>query len=426
MRASESKPAPRVIQANRRQLELVPSDLESTLAADHPARSVWAFVEAMDLSRFYEGIKAVEGVAGREPTDPKVLVALWLYASTQGVGSAREIDRLSESDDAYRWLRGGVPLNHHMLSDLRVAHPEALDSLLTQSIAALLHAQVVTLYRVAQDGTRVRAHAGNGSYRRKDTLKRLLKEAEEQLEWVRRDAERPDAGKHARSLAAQKRAAEERAARLKAALEVLPQVAAKQEDSKRETRVSTTDHEARIMKMGDGGYRPAYNVQFATDAQGLAVVGVDVIQSPSDAQQIVPMLEQVEARTGVRPAEYLVDKGYLDFASVDAADARGVTLYAPVPRTGRPPKDGRPQRDPYQPTAKDSEAVTHFRLRMASDEAKAIYKHRGQVAELTNADVKGRQGLTQFLVRGLPKVKCVALWSAVSLNLMRMAAAGLV
>jgi transposase len=424
MKKPETRRAPRVVTADRRQMHLVPEGLEGLLPGDHTARAVWSFVEKMELGRFYEHIKSVEGTAGRDATDPKVLIALLLYAAMDGVGSAREIERLTETEDAYRWIRGGVPLNHHMLSDFRVGHRAALDELLTQSIAVLLRAGVVTLRRVAQDGTKIRASAGSGTFRREPSLRKSLIAAQEQLEWVRRDAAKPDAGKHARALAAQKRAAEEKMARVQKALDSLPLLQSKQDDKKKEPRASTTDPDARIMKTGDGGFRPAYNVQFATDADGLAVVGVAVTQSPADSHQMPPMLEQIEARTGAKPHECFVDNGYSDHASIEAADAVGVTVYAPLQKKGPTPKDG-PPKDPAVPTAKDSEAIVHFRLRMATAEAKQAYKIRGQVAELTNADVKGRQGLTQVLVRGLPKVTSVVLWSAIALNLTRMMSAGL-
>ena len=171
--------------ANRTQIELQPCDLEALLPPGHAARLVWRFVEGLDLSAFYAAIRAREGRAGRPPIDPKILVALWLYATMDGVGSAREVDRLCYSHDAYRWLRGGVSVNYHTLSDFRVAHQAALDDLLTQSIAVLLHRGIVTLARVAQDGTRVRGSAGAGSFRRGDTLQDCLRRARKQVERTR-------------------------------------------------------------------------------------------------------------------------------------------------------------------------------------------------------------------------------------------------
>jgi transposase len=415
MEPHEESAPPRVVRAQRTQVQQART-LDALLPPEHEARSVWAFVERLDLGGFYAPIKAREGRAGRTPTDPQVLVALLLYAAIDGVGSARDIDRLTHLHDAYRWLRGGVPLNHHMLSDFRVAHPEALDNLLTQSIAVLLHHELVTLKRVAQDGTRVRASAGTGSFHGEDSLQRCLVQAQEQLVWVRREGERADAGRRAaREAAARERAARERLARVEEALRQLPEVQARADKRTRKARASTTDPDARVMKMGDGGYRPAFNVQLASDVDSTAVVGLDVVNSPADAHRMPPMLQQVQARCGSLPEEYLIDAGFIDYDSLERADALDVLVYGPLPNPGRPPK-GRPKQDPTVPRADDSSAVVHFRLRMATPEAKALYKRRGEVAERTNAEMKDKRGLTHFLVRGLSKVKCVALWTALAYN----------
>jgi transposase len=405
--------APRVVLPDRTQV-LKTRALDALLAPEHEARSVWAFVERLDLSAFYAPIKAREGHCGRTPTDPRVLVALLLYAAVDGVGSARDIARLTELHDAYRWLRGGVPLNHHMLSDFRVAHPQALDSLLTQSIAVLLHHELVTLKRVTQDGTRVRASAGAGSFHSADTLQRCLVQAQEQLEWVRREAHKNDSER--RRERAQERAARERLARIEEALRQLPEVQARADKRTKRARTSTTDPDARVMKMGDGGYRPAFNVQLASDVDSSAIVGVDVVNSPADAHLMPPMLQDIAARTGGKlPEEYLIDAGYVDFESLERADALDVLVYGPLPNSGRPPRGG-PKPDPASPRKDDSAAVVHFRLRMANPDAKRLYKRRGEVAERTNAELKDKRGLTHFLVRGLGKVKCVALWTALAYN----------
>lgn len=426
MSADKSVVTPRVVRPDRKQLRLVTQDLESLLPEDHEARAVWDFLERCDLSRFYAGIKAVEGVAGRSPTDPMVLLGLWLYATIDGVGSAREIERRSESDDAYRWLRGGVPVNHHMLSNFRVGHMSAIDELLTQSIALLIGAGLVTLKQVAQDGTRIRASAGKSSFRSKRGLEKCLAEAKDQVERVRLEAENSEPWKRSREAAARRRAAEERIARVEKALELLPEVEAKRgKATKSEPRVSTTDPDARVMQMSDGGYRPAFNIQFATDVDSKAVVGVDVTNSPSDAHQMPPMLDQIEQRLGQKPTEYLVDKGYVDHDSIDKADAAGVVVYGPVSEGGRPRKDGK-RPDPHAPKRNDSEAVARWRARMASEVGEHAYRKRCESAELTNAEVKGRQRLTQVTVRGLDKVKCIALWGAIAVNLTRIMSAGLI
>ncbi len=412
----------RLSTAQRAQVELVPRSLEGLLPPEHEARAVWLFVERMDLSKFYEGIQAVEGGAGRAATDPKVLVALLLYGMTQGIGSAREIERLTESHDAYRWLRGGVPLNHHLLSDFRVKHQGALDKLLMQSIAVLLDVGAIGLERVAQDGTRIRASAGAASFRRKGSLERCLVEAQEQLEWVKRNEE----GASDRERAAQERAARERAARVEEALAQLPEIQQRRDEARNkqkvakqgEVRVSTTDPDSRVMKMADGGYRPAYNFQFATDAKHGCVVGVRVTNSPADQQQLMPMVEDVTRRCGDTPAAWLVDAGYTTAANVSAADAVRTVLYGPILTS----KEGR--ETALIPRKTDSPAMALFRLRMASEEGKQMYRERARVAELTNAEVKHRFGVDGLLVRGLEKVTCIALWAGLACNVMKLVSLG--
>lgn len=222
-RVETPAPAPRLLTANRSQVFLRPTDLESLLPADHPARTFWACAERLDLAAFYAPIVAVEGEPGRPAIDPKILLTLWLYATSEGVGSARELARLCEAHDAYRWIGGGLTLNYHTLSDFRVAHRAALDRLLTEILAVLLQGGLVTLTRVAQDGTRVRASAGAASFRRERSLRRCLAEAEAQ---VQRCAAQEEATTTAQSVAAQARAARDRQARIAQALAQLPAVRA--------------------------------------------------------------------------------------------------------------------------------------------------------------------------------------------------------
>jgi transposase len=407
---------PRVETANRSQLELTPTDLEALLPPGHAARLVWRFVIGLDLSMFYAAIRAREGGVGRSATDPKILIALWLYATIDGVGSARELDRLCYGHDAYRWIRGGVSVNHHTLSDFRVGHQAALDELLTQSITTLRHRGIVTLARVAQDGTRVRASAGAGSFRREATLRQCLTEAQRLVERTKRQAD----GGLSRSEAAQTRAAAERLAHVEAALAELPAVAAarartaskRKKGEPKAARVSTTDPDARVMKMADNGYRPAYNVQFATDHDSDLIVGLAVTNACSDQQELVPMLTQLEARVGV-PDTLLVDGGYVAHAAIDDATARGVRVLAPVPRQRRSTEPV-----PVQPT--DSPAVAAWRRRMSTDEAKQEYRIRGAVAERINADTRTHRTLGRLLVRGRPKVQACVCWVALAHNLTRV------
>jgi len=389
-------------------------DLDGTLPLDHRARAVWEYVEGLDLSELYLRIRAVEGMAGRPAADPRVLLALWLYATVEGVGSARALDRLTEEHDAYRWLRGGVPLNYHLLSDFRVEHDELLSRLLTESVAALMSAGVVDLQRVAQDGMRVRASAGAASFRRGETLRECLKDAEEQVEALRKELEDDPAATSRRLKAARERAAEDRRKRVQEALAQLPGAEAKKDaKSKEKARVSTTDPDARVMKMGDGGFRPAYNVQFATDTATQVIVGVDVDNEGTDQGHMPPMIEQIQERYDQVPQEVLVDGGFTKLDDIEAVTVkREVTVYAPVSK----PKDA--ARDPHQPLPGDSPVIAAWRQRMGTDEAKEIYKERAATAECVNAAARNR-GLRQFLVRGRRKVRAVALWYALAHNLMR-------
>jgi len=402
---------PRFETANRAQIELQPCDLESLLPPGHAARLVWRFVEGLDLSGFYTAIRAREGGPGRSPIDPKILIALWLYATIDGVGSAREVDRLCYRHDAYRWLRGGVAVNYHTLSDFRIAHQTALDDLLTQSIATLRHRGIVTLARVAHDGTRVRGSAGAGSFRRVGTLEQALRDARAQ---VARTARQTEAPVNARADAAQRRAAADQLARVDEALAQLPQVAALKERQGKpgaEARVSTTDPDARVMKMADGGYRPAYNVHLATDVDSRVIVGVRTLNTGSDQSQVGPMLDAIAARLGTLPAAQLVDGGFVTKAEIAATAARDVTLYAPPMTRGR--------RAPDQPARGDAPAVAAWRARMATDEAKGLYKARAATAEWVNADARTHRTLGRLLVRGLPKVQTCVLWVALAHNMMR-------
>jgi transposase len=411
---------PRVVTADRQQIELRPVDLESLLPPEHRARAIWAMVEGLDLTKFYETIVARGCEPGRPAIDPKVLVALWLYATSEGVGSARELARLCEAHDAYRWLCGGVGVNYHTLSDFRVGHEAALDALLTQVLAAMLHRGLVKLERVAHDGMRVRASAGAASFRREPSLRACLAAAEVQVAHVKQAGEHPLPGGNVRAQAAAARAARERAKRVRQALAELPAVQAVKPtaEKKAQARVSTTDAEARVMKMGDGGFRPAYNVQLATTTDGRAIVGVQVTNCGSDQGQLEPMLEAITQRTGTRPAEYLVDGGFVKLESITAAAAQGVTVYAPVPA----PRTA--EIDRYAPKAADPPAVAAWRQRMGTDAAKAIYKERAATAETTNADCRTHRGLDRFNVRGHAKVLSVALWTAITYNALRWIAAG--
>jgi hypothetical protein len=244
-----------------------------------------------------------------------ILFALWLYAIVEGVGSARAIARLTQEHDAYRWLCGGVPVNYHTVSDFRAEQESMFDGLLTDSVAALLAVGAVKLKQVAQDGmrVRVRASAGAASFRRRGTLERCLDEAKTQVATLKQQTEDDPGGLTRRQQAARERAHRERQIRVAQALQRLPeleQIKTKQGKPAEDARASTTDNEATVMKMGDGGFRPAYNTQWATDTESQVIVGVEVVTVGSDMGQLAPMVEQVRARCGDAPLHWLVDGGY--------------------------------------------------------------------------------------------------------------------
>jgi transposase len=417
-----SQGAPRLLQPNRSQIELRASDLESLLPEDHRARLVWGYVVRQDLSRLFDEFKARGSNAGRAAIDPRILFALWLYATLQGVGSGREVARLSLEHDAYRWICGGVSVNYHALNDFRSGNEALMDELLTDNVAALAAAGAISLQRVAQDGMRVRADAGAASFRRQASLQEHLSQAKELVQTIKQQA-RSDPGQAKRqALAAKLRAAQEREQRIQAALQQLPEVAAakKRNGSKAEqARASTTDADARVMKMGDGGFRPAYNVQFATTCKELVILGKDVVTVGSDMGQMKPMVQQVEQRVGHSPEQWLVDGGFPAHEQIDAVAGK-TEVYAPVPEP-RPKKDqqgNEVQQDKHQPKPDDSEAVAQWRQRMASPEAREIYKQRAASAECVNAQARNR-GLLRMPVRGLTKVKAVVGLFALAHNLLR-------
>jgi transposase len=401
--------------------------------ADHPVRVIWAVVERLDLSAFHAPIRARAGVPGRDATDPRLLVSLWLYACTDGVGSARELARLCDDSRPYRWLCGGVGVNYHLLSDFRVGFGDALDQLFTQVIASLVERGLVTVHRISQDGTRVRACAGSNTFRRQARLGELLEQARKHVAELRALLDDPErsAGLSAKRRAAMERAARERQQRVEDAIARLPELNRRQAKLARtvsnkdkakgklkEPRASTTDADARVMKMPDGGFRPAVNVQLAVDTASRAVVGVGVVASGVDTGQLGPMRQQVERRTGRHVREHLADGGFLTLDDVDRAAADDTDLFVPP----KPPRNTEVRGSEFDPRPGDSDAVLAWRARMAADAGQAIYKERGATVETVNADLKAHRGLVQLTVRGLPKARCVALWCALAYNLMHFGA----
>lgn len=434
-KGEESSGPLRLRQPQRQQLVLVPQCIDDLVAVDHPVRMVAGVVERLEVAKFCQPIKAREGVVGRDATDPRLLIGLWLYACIRGIGSARELARRCEESMPFLWLCGGVSVNHRLLSDFRTDHGEGVDDLLTQVIASLVEQGLVKVSRISQDGVRVRVGAGAASFRREERLQKLLEEAKQQVEELRRQLEAPEkmAGEKARKVKAEKRRAEEKQKRVEKALEQLPELKEKQAKAakragkgkcgdkirNKELRVSTTDAEARVMKMANGGFNPAVNVQLATDTESRAIVGVDVSNEGYDAAGLsAPMRQQVEERTGQKVEEQLLDGGYQRTRDIEEAHGEKVKLYVPPKPATKAENRGRE----LEVKRGDREAVQEWKKRMASAEGKEIYKQRAATSETVNGDLRTYRGLTQILVRGLAKSKCVALWCALAYNVMHFGA----
>jgi transposase len=397
--------------------------LDDLLAADHRARQVWAYVESCDLSVLYEKIRAVEGDAGRAPIDPAILMALWLYATLEGVGSARLLERLCERDLAYRWICGGVGVNHHTLSDFRVEAGTVLDGLLTRSMAALVAAGIVGLECLAVDGVRVRAAAGTSSFRSAARLSKLHDMAEKKVASLLAELEADPSAASKRASERGLREAEAHKARIAAAQKAAEaidrerqreaeQQRRKKPKKSKQTRGSTTDAEARIIRMADGGYRPAYNIQFKTDPKSGCVVGLDVTNKASDRGQLGPAIDEIEQRYGTKPSRVLADGGYDGKDDVEALYRRDIEVYCPVPGS-------KGERVPAQAKRGEGPGVLAWRERMSREEDFAIYRQRF-ACERPHADMRNR-GLQRFLVRGFEKVKAVTLWYATAYNFLQIA-----
>lgn len=427
---NEEKPPVRLRRPERKQMEMRVQCPDDLVAADHTVRMVAAVVERLDISKFSEPIRAREGRVGRDATDPGLLISLWLYACIRGIGSARELARRCEESKPFLWLCGGVSVNHRLLSEFRTDHEEALDELLTQVITSLVERGVVKVSRISQDGVRVRVGAGAASFRREERLQKLLEECRQHVEDLRKQLEAPVRLEKvkAQQVAGQKRRAENKQKQVEQAIAQLPELKKKQEKAAKragkgkcgdkirakQPRVSTTDPQARVMKMANGGFNPAVNVQLATDTDSRAIVGVEVSNEGFDAAGLSePMRQQVEERTGRKVEQHLMDGGYLREKDIEQAYQQGVELFVPPKPAINKANRGRE----LEPKPGDSEAVLDWKKRMASEEGKQIYKQRGSTSEPVNGELRTNRGLTQILVRGLDKNKCVVLWCALAYNL---------
>ena len=419
--AREWSGQPRLREPVRDQVELRAVDLEALLPADHPARVIWAYVQRLDLSALEESVRARAHGPGQAPVSPRLQLALWLFATSQGVGSARALARLCESHDAYRWLCGGVSVNYHSLSEFRTAHPELLEQLLVEHVASLSVAGVIDLDEVVQDGVRVRASAGTSSFRRQKKLYKELRKARRLVEHLRDENDDDPDASNRRIKAAQDRAASEREVRVEAALRQLAEIKAhrarrgrenrnnRKKGSKRsEPRASTTDPQARVMKMADGGFRPAYNCQVASVAEGQIAIAVDVTNVGSDRGLMRPMQERLADLYGCAK-RYLVDGGFNKNEDIEWAASQGIKVYGP-------PANSKHGTDPYAPRPEDGPGMTAWRRRMKSPHGKSVYKRRAP-GECINARFRN-WGLRQFILRGREKVLTVMRWFALANNVL--------
>lgn len=392
--------------------------LDQWLDSEHRVRIVWQYVESLDLTELYEQIRAVEGHVGRDAVDPRILFALWMFATIEGVSSARRLNDLTKRDIPYMWICGGVSVNHRLVSEFRAQHGALLERLMIDSIGVLIHQNLVTLETVAQDGMRVRANAGTDSFRRSATLAEALKQAEEHVETLKAKQQADPAGDNRRKQAAQQRAAEDRLKRIKQAQDHLAEVKAQREKLKRDTeqtRASTTDPDARHMKMPCGGFRPALNVQFATDGETRLIVGVEVNNQGSDAGLMAPMHAKLSEDYAKVPENYLVDGPYATCDDVTQLEEAGTAVHAPLSKEAQQLAAGK---DPYARKRDDNDQMAAFRARMGTPAAKELYKQRPSIAEFPNADCRNR-ALQQFRVRGALKAKSQAMWHVLSFNFLR-------
>jgi transposase len=466
-------------EVDRKQLFIRMVDVEQLIEEDHPARAIWEFVGQMDLSGYTNKVRSVAGAAGRPAYDPRLMVSLWVYSYSLGVSSARAIERLCEYHPAYQWLTGMQSISAHTLSDFRVDHAEDLHELFVKTLALLSSEGLITLKRVMQDGTRVRACASSSGFRSKPRVEEYLINAREAVEEL--DAQ-PEEECSRQMQAARERAKRERQERLESALKQFDELKA---SKSRVDRVSTSDPEARVMKQAEGGSAPSYNVQISTDASHSLIVDIDATQAGADYQQLTPAMERLEQTLKRVPDQVVVDGGYISSDNIEEMSDLGIDLIGPEPRSKSADANRRKsykhrgvspeyeaskfvydeatktyvcpqgkrlrydakykyhgtmhyrykvseqdcQRCPAKAmccprsrrrTIERSEPLPEieaFRQKMQTDEAKAIYRTRSQVAEFPNLWIKAKLGLRQFCVRGVAKVRSESLWAALTYNI---------
>jgi transposase len=318
--------SPRYEPINRQQVVLEPLDIEQLIPQDHPARDVWSILGRVDLSRFCGPVKSVEGHAGRNVWEPRLLIAIWIYAYSRGISSAREIERQCAYEPALRWLSGLKVVNHHTLSDFRVEHGAALQDLFVQVLAILQMEKLITLERVTVDGTKVRAAVSKKTFSRAHKIREHLKVAQQHVEELQRQEVEQE--KRTRQASARRRAVRERVERLEEALmEVERLQAEKKWEKEKPSQASTTDPDAQFMRTSDHGLAPSYNVQLTTDATHKLIVDVAVSKQPSDSLHLLPALDRVRERLGTYPQQAVADGDYTTREAVLGASERDVDYY---------------------------------------------------------------------------------------------------
>ena len=412
----------RVQLPQRHQAEMFGRSLDQLVREDHLVRTVVAYCESLDLSELYAGIKATRDNLGRTPIDPRILFELWLFATLEGENSGRRISKLCNRDLAYMWICGEVSVNYHTICDFRTQHSAFLERILTDSIALLHLNGLIKLETIAQDGMRVRAHAGKGTFVRQGSLEKSRASAEAFLNQLDDDDDDDDDQTPGQK-GARERAARQRLDRLQEACLEMQEMQRRhakrnkgmsEKNKTSEPRASTTDPEARRMKMGDNGFRPAFNVQFANDADALVIIKANVNNEGSDAALLAPMYDQV-CQAYCRPQQYLADGGFSKKDGVSHLEEHGTEFFGKLFNEKKLLEQGK---DPYATKPRENKHFTAFRKRMGTEEAQAIYRQRAPAAEFPNA-VCRNQGLTQFSVRGLAKAKSQVLWHALSYNFRR-------
>lgn len=435
--------APRMWEPERDTIELRAMSLDSLIGSDHPARLIWAYVSRLDLRALEARIKAREGVAGHPAITPRLLLALWLYATSEGVVSARLLSRLCQRDDVYRWFCGGLEVNHRTLGEFRVDHGELLNRLLAESVTALAAEGLIDLDMLSQDGVRVRASAGASSFRRRGRLEEKIAAVKGLLAELAKEVDADPTANEERLRKRRAQRAAERLSRLEAAVAKVAEIEAQQskrqskskppaapepplppssgadgapsepEDGKprrKAVRASTTDPDARVIKMPDGGFRPAYNMQIASVAGEQIVVALDVSTSSSDRGLARPMLEKIEATYGELPNQHLVDGGFSKNDDIEWAHGAEVAMLCP-------PIINKHNTDPFAPRDDDGPGISEWRKRMQSEAGKATYRKRS-IHECINARLR-TWGLLQLTVRGRAKALVVLTWYALANNILQ-------